>query len=546
VLLLGAAVLTAVAALRGAEYDEQYTMFLTAGVARPDWPAAPFPAGEVRTLQSGHAGLARIAHDLRTTDVHPPLYFWSVALWRRLVGGGLFAARFWSVLCGVAALAAVGVIARQTGVPPAAAMLLTLGCYGFAYTGAIARGFALAQALTLWGAAVSLLRGRWWNLAAGALLGAASFANYLAVFAGAVVVGMSAIRPPLAGSGRELIHAGSDGKSRAGLVSPARPVSHACLASPAPSVSHACLASPAPPVSHACLAALGMLPFLLGGFWFFVAQRNSRVAQFPPFHVLGALQRLARYAAANLFGGLPLYAPVKAQPAVAAAVAALAVACVALVAIRWRHIAASPADRRLLLATTAAPPAGLLLLGVAFHNTPIELRYLAFATPFAGLLLAGALGSLRPWPRWTAAGFVSGVQAAALTGLMLRPETMQPARATAAAASRLAAGGIVLLPRGNDGVGVVGAFAIESPPAQRLLVVQAGDPPVEVAARLGDAARVVLVLLAQDAASRAAMPVLRAVVAGPCWQPAGTALNSAAFERVCARPPLAEGTARRQ
>ena len=66
------------------------------------------------------------------------------------------------------------------------------------------------------------------------------------------------------------------------------------------------------------------------------------------------------------------------------------------------------------------------------------------------------------------------MQAAGLAGLMTRPETMQPARATAAAASRLAPGGLVLLPRGNDGVGIVGAFAIESPPAQRLLVVDPG------------------------------------------------------------------------
>ena len=35
-----------------------------------------------------------------------------------------------------------------------------------------------------------------------------------------------------------------------------------------------------------------------------------------------------------------------------------------------------------------------------FDTTPIELRYLAFATPFIALLLAGALASLPRWPRW--------------------------------------------------------------------------------------------------------------------------------------------------
>ena len=56
---------------------------------------------------------------------------------------------------------------------------------------------------------------------------------------------------------------------------------------------------------------------------------------------------------------------------------------------------------------------------------------------------------------------------------MTRPETMQPARATAIAAASLVGDGVVLLPHGNDGVGIVGAFAVEAPPALRLLVVGA-------------------------------------------------------------------------
>jgi len=184
VLALAAMLLSAVAALRSAEYDEQYTLFLTGGVARPVWPETPFPAGDVQALQAGHAGLVAIARDLRATDVHPPLYFWAVALWRRLTGAGLFAARLFSVLCGLAALAAVAAIARRIGVPPALAMLLTLGCYGFAYTAAIARGFALAQTLSLWGMAMLFAAEgrRWRTLTGGMLLGAATFANYLAVF----------------------------------------------------------------------------------------------------------------------------------------------------------------------------------------------------------------------------------------------------------------------------------------------------------------------------------------------------------------------------
>src|SRR3954452_16159987 len=145
VMLLAASVLTAAAWLRSAEYDEQYTLFLTAGTPRPAWPEAAFPAGLVRRLDSAQAGLASIIHDLRATDVHPPLYFWAFAIWRRLFGPDLFTGRLFSVVCGLLSLAAVGNIARRSGIKPLLAMLLTLGSYGFVYTNAIARDFALAQ-----------------------------------------------------------------------------------------------------------------------------------------------------------------------------------------------------------------------------------------------------------------------------------------------------------------------------------------------------------------------------------------------------------------
>src|SRR5579871_6272908 len=103
-LLLAAVLLTALAWLRALEYDEAYTIFLTAGHARPDWPSGVFTVGSVRHFYAGHAGFAQIAHDLRTGDVHPPLYFWCVDLWRRLVGPSWFAARLFSVLCALASL----------------------------------------------------------------------------------------------------------------------------------------------------------------------------------------------------------------------------------------------------------------------------------------------------------------------------------------------------------------------------------------------------------------------------------------------------------
>jgi hypothetical protein len=531
-LLIGAGVLLATAALRGAEYDEGYTMLLAAGTPRPAWPAGIFTAAEARAVFAGHAGLGEIARDLRRTDVHPPLFFWTVAAWRWLAGPGLFGVRLLSVLCGVLALALVGGIARLARIPPAGAILLTVGCYGFAYTGAIARDFSLAQVLSLagvwlalradggnWTTPPPLVGGGWgegssrrepsvrsWRhplpptpshrgrgriaviltpvplaLAAGLCLGAASLSNYLAAFvAGAVLLWL-------------------------------------------------------PPRPRAWLAATaGFAAFLPADLWFFLAQRDSRPGQFAPFSLLGSLPRLGQYSAANLFGGLPLYVPGAGQKIVATALAAAAVLLVGLVILRWHRIG-PPRARTLLTLGVLAPPAGLLLLGLACNSTPIELRYLAFATPFAGLLFAGALASLPR--RWCLGmgGALLAVQAAALLGLMTRQETMQPAHATAMAAAALAEGGVVLLPRGNDGVGVVGAFVNEAPDQLRLSIAEPTDTQQQLDAHINSADRVVLALIAVDAESRATSVLLRTgFSADRCWRLAGIGFDVLAFDRVCA------------
>ncbi len=192
VLALAAVVLVAAALLRSFEYDEAYSIFITSGVPRPIWPSVPFAAGSTRWAYTGTASFVSIARALRQTDVHPPLYFWMLHIWRAVAGNSLFAARLLSVLLGVGSLTLVGQIARRTTIPAPLAMLLTLGCYGFAYTNAIARGFALAQLLALGGVLLALaavqLRSARVSLGAGLLLGAASFANYLGCFIGVAAV----------------------------------------------------------------------------------------------------------------------------------------------------------------------------------------------------------------------------------------------------------------------------------------------------------------------------------------------------------------------
>ncbi|MBV9249251.1 MAG: glycosyltransferase family 39 protein [Acetobacteraceae bacterium] len=485
-LALAGLVLAAVAALRSAEYDEQYTLFLTAGTARPIWPAVPLSAGKARALQDGDATMAGIARDLRASDVHPPLYFWALAAWRRLAGHGLFAARLFSVGCSLGALAAVATIAARVGVPPALAVLLTLGCYGFAYTGAIARGFALAQMLTLCGVAAALgaVRSRKWIAAvlAGTLLGAATFANYLAGFvAGGVLL---------------FLMRGSFRRST---------------------------------VPIAAFAFSLWLPFDL---WFFLAQRDSRPGQFPPFHLIEAAPRLAKFLVANIFGALPLYASGLLSASVGFAIAGLAVALSAVVIRGWSSIG-TPYYRLILAVGAAAPAIGLLLLGAAFNNTPIELRYLSFGAPFAAVLLAGAINSLKLRVRITMLGVLSIFQTASLVGLAVAQPTMQPARATILAAAALIRDGVLLIPHGSDGVGIVGAVANEAPPSLPILVIREGESAAAIRSRTQGFSRVLLALIEQDEASRAAAPVMLAAFQTRCWRRAADGFNVVVFERVC-------------
>jgi hypothetical protein len=189
-----------------------------------------------------------------------------------------------------------------------------------------------------------------------------------------------------------------------------------------------------------------------------------------------------------------------------------------------------------LALAAGAPPVGLIVLGLVFNSTPIELRYLAFSTPFIGLLLAGALASVPRRAGLALGALVACTQALALLGLLTRPETMQPARATAAAAAALAGrGGLVLLPRGNDGVGVVGPFLAESPDWLRVLIVRQEMTPHGLATMAKVYPRVVLALIGVDDKSRAVLPVMRAAFANSCWRQAGSGVNVVAFDRICGR-----------
>jgi hypothetical protein len=185
---------------------------------------------------------------------------------------------------------------------------------------------------------------------------------------------------------------------------------------------------------------------------------------------------------------------------VAATLAVLFLGCCACV------VMARPRHGLVLAACAMATPVGLLALGVVFHNTPIEIRYLAFGLPFVALLFAAAL------PRWLL-GVVLAVQACAIAGLALAPATMQPQGIAARQAVALDPGALILVPFGNDGVGVVGPFVAALPDAARVEVLRTGFVP-----DLNNEPKVILAQLGVDDSSRAeAAQALSSIEAQSCF-----------------------------
>ena len=508
VLLVALATLGAGAALRSTEYDETYTRLVTSPTPRPDWPAAPFTLSEAAPVLDAVVGPAQVARNLRETDVHPPLYFWLAGAWRAAGGSSVEALRALSVLLALGAVAAFMAAARVAGLPPVATGLATALAYGFAYTGGVARGFALAHLLLGLGALGILLawrrqRGRdafWGGLAAGG----ASFANYLAAFPAAALVGWL-------------------------------------------------LVAPLPWARRLRLAAAAALPFGLiqaANLHFFLAQRASRPDQFEPFAPVEALTLLAQFNLANLFGGLPLYVEGPARLLLAAGVAGLAAGAVLAVALRWGAIGPT---RWLWLGGFVAPSAGLLALGAAFGTMPIELRYVAFAAPFAAALLAGAAsGWRRRTPRLAVAGLglVLAVQAAGAAGMALHPATRQAYRdALAAVAPALGRDALLLVPGGNDGVGIVGATLAEAPRHQPILVLRLAEMPA-LPGQVAPYARLVLLGITdrdgavQVAAARAALAHdPRWVEREPPWRDARRGFEARIFDRAESAPLARSGVA---
>lgn len=470
-LLVAFLILSSAAWLRPPEYDEAYSLFLTAGDARPAWPAGIFRPEDVRSFYKGSSSLPKIARDLRAYDVHPPLYFWLLEYWRRLVGPGWFAARMLSVLLSIAGLAALAWVATLSEVPVATTLLITVLSYGFAYTGIVARGFALAQALNILGVALILLatrkrvRARTLGGAAGLAFGAAAYSNYLAVFTCLAAFSWLALH------------------RRRKILLP---------------------------------AMLGFAVFLPSLIFFFLAQHSSRPGQFQRFAPMHALALLAKDFGAAIFGGLPLYAGHE-DGIVAAILLLLTAICARFIVKNWEP------KLSLFALIVLFVPAGLFALGLLFNTTPIEIRYLAFAMPFIALLVAQTLPA--GWRH-----VLLAVQAAGIAGLCLAPSTMQPQAIAAHQLSRLnLPSALVLLPFGNDGVGIPGPFIAAAPGNLRLQLIEPATP-----AAFPQEHNIILAAIRADAASRQTTnEMLEKLRADPCWSEQAVTLLLDSFIRTC-------------
>jgi hypothetical protein len=112
--IIACAALLACIHLRNASiwYDEAITLLTTSGHAQVDWSLGVMQFHPT-------ANLGKILLDLRNQDVHPPLYFWALAIWRVLFGASLEVARSFSACFVFATLALLFRVAQQLGVRPA-------------------------------------------------------------------------------------------------------------------------------------------------------------------------------------------------------------------------------------------------------------------------------------------------------------------------------------------------------------------------------------------------------------------------------------------
>jgi hypothetical protein len=126
-----------------------------------------------------------------------------------------------------------------------------------------------------------------------------------------------------------------------------------------------------------------------------------------------------------------------------------------------------------------------------------------------------------------ALGVLLGAQLAGAAGMILHPATQQAYRdALQALAPALGRDTLLLVPHGNDGVGVVGAVLAEAPPDQRILILREAEA-ARIPEQAGRFTRLVLLGITDRDGARQAARAREVLAADPGWREAAIAWRDA-------------------
>ena len=151
-------------------YDEAITLLTVSGHAQTD-----FTLGMEQFKPS--ADLHRITFDLYHQDVHPPLYFWTLAIWRVIWGPSLEAARSLSALFVLGTCLLLYILARLSKMkwPWIPAVIFAVSGVGEVYAWNM-RPYAMASFLVVLEYLLAQRRSRWTGLCAAASVATHYFA----------------------------------------------------------------------------------------------------------------------------------------------------------------------------------------------------------------------------------------------------------------------------------------------------------------------------------------------------------------------------------
>lgn len=484
VIALLLAALASCALLRSFELDEGYSVMLLDGRPQLDWPAGIFTRSDVAGWFDEQGPIGAIPRNLRAFDVHPPLWFCLAWGWRALFGSGLVVARLLSVLLTCLDLAVFLALARRLGAPAAPAAAIGFLSYVVVYTGSTLRMYPLGLLFLLLGT-LGLLRalqappGR-------AQLGAATAAGLC--FGLGILTHMLVLFPSLAMCA-----------VAAGFLLRRRRLGAVAALAAAP------------------------LPFLAWTSTFFLVQ-DRRDWQFPPFHALQMLGRLAQNEAAALLGGTPLYFAGATRLAASGLLALLFAAVVVAAVASFVALRREPGTC-VVAAGAATMPCALFGLGLAFHHQASEPRYMLYGIPFLALLLARGLSRQRLLPPRAASALLACLLAAELAGtagLVFSRSMQQDARpAMAEIARQWTPDAILLLPEAADTTGMTIDYLFEAPPRWPLALVRHDVDAPALLPLLRGRTRLFQIVFA-DGVGEAAVRRTSALLAAQGWRDAGS------------------------